>query len=135
MPYRDTGGVLTQGYGHTGDDIIEGVLWKQERAESFLLNDLLCDAEIPIKSLVKVPLNENQFSALCSFVFNIGSGHFRDSTLLKLLNRGWHDQVPNQLMRWNRDNGKILGGLTRRRAAEVVLWNKPILGDSNVTSS
>jgi lysozyme len=60
---------------------------------------------------------------LVSFAFNVGIANFQQSTLLRLLNRGWYEQVPAQLMRWNRSRGEVLGGLTRRRAAEARLWN------------
>jgi lysozyme len=76
--------------------------------------------------LVTVPLSDNQFSALVCFAFNVGVGNFESSTLLRLLNRGWYEQVPAQLMRWNRANGEVFGGLSRRRAAEARLWNKSL---------
>ena len=76
--------------------------------------------------MVKVPLNQNQFDALVSFVFNVGNNAFRDSTLVKVLNAGHFDQVPTQLRRWIRDNGKIVKGLINRREKEIALWNTPI---------
>ena len=55
-----------------------------------------------------------------------GNNAFRDSTLLKMLNAGHFDQVPTQLRRWIRDNGKIVKGLINRREKEISLWNTPI---------
>ena len=90
-----------------------------------LLDDDLSIAERAVARLVQVPLTDNQFAALVSFVFNVGTSNFERSTLLQLLNRGWYEQVPAQLSRWNRASGELLGGLARRRAAEARLWNTP----------
>ena len=118
-------GVLTIGYGHTGKDVKAGMVITEEEAERLLLSDIEIFAT-GVNVLVKVPLNENQFGALTSFSFNVGLGAFEKSTLLKLLNRGWYDQVPAQMMRWNKAGGKELAGLTRRRSAEGSLFMRPV---------
>jgi GH24 family phage-related lysozyme (muramidase) len=93
-----------------------------------LLQDDLRLVERAVQRIVTVPLNDNQFAALVSFTFNVGIGNLERSTLLTLLNRGWYEQVPAQLMRWDRAaNGEALGGLARRRAAEARLWNTAII--------
>ena len=89
-----------------------------------LLDEDLRLFERAVSRLVAVPLSDNQFSALVCFAFNVGVGNLEASTLLKLLNRGWYEQVPAQLMRWNCVNGEVFGGLARRRAAEGRLWNR-----------
>lgn len=122
-PYLCPGKRWSIGYGHTRT-VRAGMKITPEQAEQ-LLNEDLRIAERAVSRLVRVPLNDNQFSALVSFVFNVGAMNFENSTLLKLLNRGWYEQVPAQLMRWNRAAGEVLGGLSRRRAAEARLWNKP----------
>ncbi|HKX36117.1 MAG TPA: lysozyme [Rhizorhapis sp.] len=119
--YQDTSGIWTIGYGHTrgvkaGDSI------SAERAEQLLEADLM-DAERAVAALVKVPLTDNQFSALVSFVFNLGEGAFARSTLLRKLNEGGHGLVPACLKSWIFDNGKVLQGLVKRRAAEAALWS------------
>ncbi len=73
-----------------------------------------------------LPLNDNQFAALVCFAFNVGAENLANSTLRRLLQRGWYEQVPAQLMRWNKARGEALGGLTRRRAAEAQLWNRTL---------
>lgn len=113
--------ILTIGYGHTITTQKDMVITKEE-AEDLLKKDLEY-FERKVSMLVKVPLNENEFSSLISFAFNVGIGNFENSTLLRLLNRGWYEQVPTQLMRWNKSNGQELGGLSRRRSAEAILWN------------
>lgn len=120
-PYRCPAGIWTIGYGHTRT-VKNGMTITQEEADQLLASDLQIVATA-IHRLVTVPLDENQFAALVSFAFNVGVGNFENSTLLKLLNRGWYDQVPAQLMRWVKSNGEVLGGLSRRRAAEAKLWN------------
>jgi lysozyme len=76
---------------------------------------------------VKVTLNNNQFGALVSFVFNVGVAAFASSTLLRLLNKGDYLSVPGQLSRWNKitvNKKKIPSdGLTHRRSAEIALWS------------
>jgi hypothetical protein len=81
-----------------------------------------------------VPLSQHQYDALVSFVFNLGAGNFRSSTLLKKLNKGLYEEIPAQILRWNkaRVDGKLteLRGLTRRRTAEAALWamDAPLAG-------
>ena len=121
-PYQCPGKVWTIGYGHTRT-VTPGIVITQEQAEQFLQEDMEIAARA-VSRLVQVPLGDNQFAALCCFVFNVGIGNFEASTLLRLLNRGWYEQVPAQLMRWNKVKGEELGGLSRRRAAEGRLWNR-----------
>lgn len=124
--YLDVGGVLTNGYGHTGDDVFEGQKISERTAEAWLREDLQ-EAETCINTTVKVPLEQHQFDALVSFVFNVGCGAFIRSTLLKQLNAGRYEEVPTQMARWNKDRVKgklvVVSGLVNRRAAEVALWN------------
>ncbi|MDR3425303.1 MAG: lysozyme [Alphaproteobacteria bacterium] len=121
-PYLCPGKIWTIGYGHTRT-VCAGMRITQAQAEQLLDEDLSL-YERAVVRLVTVPLSDNQFSALVCFVFNVGVGNFESSTLLKLLNRGWYEQVPAQLMRWNHAGGEVFGGLARRRAAEGRLWNR-----------
>ena len=75
-----------------------------------------------INDMVKVPLEQNQFDALCSWVFNLGPKNLQESTLLKLLNAGDYHTTPEQIKRWNKAGGVILGGLVKRREAEANLF-------------
>jgi lysozyme len=120
--YRCPSKILTIGYGHTRT-VREAMRITKDEAENLLAEDVRL-FERGVSRLVKVPLNDNQFSALVCFSFNVGLGNLDASTLLKLLNRGWYEQVPVQLMRWDHANGEVMGGLARRRAAEGRLWNK-----------
>jgi GH24 family phage-related lysozyme (muramidase) len=70
-------------------------------------------------------MNENQLSAVISFVYNVGIGAYHDSTLLKLLNQGDVQDAADQFMKWNKAGGQPLKGLTNRRSAERDLFLKP----------
>jgi GH24 family phage-related lysozyme (muramidase) len=96
----------------------------REQAEQLLRADLQ-EAEDAVSNLVTVPLNENQFSALVSFVFNLGAGELEDSTLLELLNQGRYPEAADQFPRFNTVNGEPVEGLTRRREAERQLFLTP----------
>lgn len=119
--YLDGGGVWTIGYGHTGADVRGGLTIPLSEAERLLTRDLRV-AEGHVNDAVKVKLTQNQFDALVSFVYNVGGGAFRSSTLLKLLNAGDYEGAANQLPRWNKDNGKVVKGLTNRRHEERELF-------------
>lgn len=119
--YLDTGGVWTIGYGHTGEEVRRGLTIDLAQAETWLTEDLR-EAEGYVSKLVKVRLTQNQFDALVSFVYNIGGTAFSKSTLLKKLNAGDYEGAANQLLRWNKDNGKVVRGLTNRRKKERGLF-------------
>jgi lysozyme len=116
--YRDGGGVLTIGYGHT-EGVKEGEKVTQDEAEAFLKSDIET-AEKAVNSLVKVPLNTNEFDSLVSFQFNTGG--LEGSTLLKLLNEGNFNGAANEFPKWDHDNGKVVQGLLNRREAEMKLF-------------
>lgn len=119
--YQDGGGVWTIGYGHT-HGVKQGDTISAARAEHMLEADLMA-AEAAVRRLVKVPLTDNQFSALVSFVFNVGDAQLAKSTLLRKLNDSGHGKVPACLKSWIFDNGKVQPGLVKRRAAEAALWS------------
>ena len=124
--YRCPAGRWTIGYGHC-KGVKSGMRVSKEECVKLLTEDLN-DAGAIVKRYVNVPLSQQQFDALVSFVFNIGGGaNFQNSTLLKKLNQGLYDEVPEQIMRWNKarvdGNLKPLRGLTRRRTAEAALFS------------
>ncbi|MEM6453267.1 MAG: lysozyme [Cyanobacteria bacterium P01_D01_bin.105] len=119
--YRDAVGIWTIGYGTTRG-VQPGMEISEEQAELFLQEDLT-RFEQAINSAVTAKINDNQFAALVSFTYNVGSGALRSSTLLKLLNGQEHVRsVADQFPRWNRAGGRVLAGLTRRRNAERALF-------------
>ena len=129
--YRDGGGVWTIGYGHTRG-VREGQECDMPQAVAWLRQDVL-EAIGIVQRLVKVELNQNQFDALVDFAFNVGEGRpatptskkidgLSTSTLLRLLNVGDYAGAAAQFERWNKDNGVVVPGLTRRRLAEKKLF-------------
>lgn len=112
--------VWTIGYGHT-KDVKKGDSISEAEAESLLYEDLQW-AEAAVNRLVTVGINQNQFDALVSFVFNIGESQFKNSTLLRKLNAGDYEGAANEFPRWNKQKGKVLRGLVRRRASEMELF-------------
>ena len=111
-------GVLTIGYGHTrgvkpGDEINE------LQAEIYLREDVeACEKQL---NYLTLPINQHQFDALCSFIFNLGIGNFMQSTLLKKLKAG-DKTAADEILRWDKSGGKVLPGLTARRKAEYDLF-------------
>ncbi|MCP1292527.1 lysozyme [Chromobacterium sp. S0633] len=123
--YQDAVGVWTIGYGHTGPDVTPGLVISQAQADALLARDLN-RFETGVSRLVQVPLNQNQFDALLSFSYNLGLGSLQNSTLLRLLNQRDYAGAAAQFPRWNKAGGKVLPGLTRRRAAEQALFLQPV---------
>lgn len=122
-PDPATGGdPWTIGYGCTGPDITEGVEWTQEEAEEGLMIRLSRLTK-SLSQVITTSLNDNQFSAIVSLVYNIGLGNFAKSTLLKKLIDNDLIQVSNEFLKWDKAKGKEMNGLLRRREAEQKLFN------------
>tara|TARA_R110002126_G_scaffold263033_1_gene406040 strand:- start:762 stop:1205 length:444 start_codon:yes stop_codon:yes gene_type:complete len=118
--YKCAAGVLTIGYGST-KGVKEGDTLTQEEADNLLLHEM-DEYEGYIKDNVTVDLNQSQFDALVSWVFNLGPSNLSSSTLLTRINNKDWDDVPNQIKRWNKAGGRVLDGLIRRREAEALLF-------------
>lgn len=118
--YQCAAGVWTIGYGHT-KGVQQGMVISEETADEMLVEELK-EYENYINDMVNCPLNQNQFDALVSWVYNLGPANLQASTLLKVLNAGDYAGVPAQIKRWNKAGGKVLEGLTRRREAEADLF-------------
>ena len=126
-PYYCPASIISIGYGATrgldGRPLHMGVeSITEEEGEKLLRRDVGI-AERAVSRLIRVPLNENEFSALCSFVYNLGSGRLQSSTLRALLNRSApRERVGEEFPKWRMANGKVLRGLVRRRAVERQLF-------------
>ncbi len=118
--YKCPAGVWTIGYGHT-KDVQPGDEWSESTADHMLEVEME-EYEGYINDSVTAPINQDQFDALVSWVYNLGGGNLKASTMLKVLNAGQYEEVPAQMMRWNKAGGKVLEGLTRRRQAEANLF-------------
>jgi lysozyme len=119
--YRDGGGVLTIGYGHT-QGVTDGLQWTQDQADEALIHDLKSAEAAVLKHITVLGLKPNQLAALTSFVFNLGETQFAKSTLLAEVNQGNDIGAALQIIKWHNDNGKPVKGLLRRRLDEAALY-------------
>lgn len=125
--YQDVGGVWTIGYGSTGPGIMEGLTISQKTAEGMLLghvNDLGLQLVDILKSKVYY-VNQQQFDALTSFVYNIGIGAFKKSHMCELLSKGDSKSLElaaQEFPRWDKVKGQPDVGLMARRKAEQELF-------------
>lgn len=133
--YQDAAGLPTIGAGHllTKDELASGKILILGESVKYhdgltslqidrLLTQDLAGAEGAANSGLNVALNQNQFDAIVSFIFNVGRQAFYQSTLRKVLNNGRFVKVPEQLRRWNRSGGKVIQGLINRRENEIKLF-------------
>ncbi|MCC3473789.1 MULTISPECIES: glycoside hydrolase family protein [unclassified Microcoleus] len=118
--YRDPVGVWTIGWGAT-EGVYPGMKITVAEAEK-MLQDELEKFEAAVADAVKVQINDDQFSALVCFSYNLGARSLSDSMLLKLLNEGKFQEAADQFPRWDKAGGQSLLGLSRRRRAERALF-------------
>jgi len=125
----------TVGWGSTGLDYFNlgadgkptkigpNTVWSQAQADSRHVADLemFCKA---VDRLVTAKISNNQYSALVSFAYNCGVGNLTSSTLLKRVNEGKLQEAANEFLKWDKAQGKVMAGLTRRREAEKALFLK-----------
>jgi lysozyme len=118
--------IPTIGWGNTfyesGRKVQMGETITKERADALFLW-VANSFATQVRSMLRVQLNENQFSALVSFAYNVGNANLRTSTLLRLINANPNDpNIRAQFLRWNKAGGREMAGLTRRRQAESNLY-------------
>lgn len=131
--YRPTpNDVPTIGWGATGRDVFIGQVWTKEQADARFNKDLL-EREVRLNSaLVGYPTTQHQYDAMLSFAYNVGFGDIQHgtpglytSTLFRLHRLGKFADAADQFLRWNKQKGRVLKGLTRRREAERALYLTP----------
>lgn len=123
--YQDAVGVWTVGYGATGPDIGPGTVWTQEQADADLAQRLDRINAI-VTQAVRVRLTPQQRAALVSLAYNVGTGAFLQSTLLRYVNDSDYNRACGQFGVWILAAGRVLVGLIRRRAAEAELFAEGI---------
>jgi lysozyme len=125
--YRDAVGIWTIGYGHTSmagsPEVTPGLVIDRQTADSIMAVDVSHFAS-RIQTFITRDLNDNQFSSLVSFAYNVGVGAFAKSSVLKSANAGDAEAVARRLNLWNKAGGRVLPGLVKRRAAEGLLYQK-----------
>ena len=141
LPYKDVIGLWTVGYGHQlfSEEQKNRMYFRdkkpvaisEEHAEELLRQDLKI-AENAVNGFVKIPLEQYEFDALVSFVFNLGGKKFKDSTMLKLLNKNAdRKEIAEEFPRWRYANFRIIKGLENRRKAEAAMFlNQPTFSES-----
>ena len=118
--YLCPAGKWTIGYGHT-DGVNQGMLITEKTADAFLKQDIQ-KAEDEVNR-INADLTQEQFDALVSFVFNVGTQAFRVSTLRKLIERNPNDKkIADEFRRWVYAGNKMLPGLVKRREQEIKLY-------------
>jgi len=110
--YQDTKGVWTIGVGHTGPEVVKGLVWSDQQIIDALRKDIVI-TEKCLDDNVVVLLGQDQVDALCSFIFNVGVGAFRRSTMLRFINKGMMKEAAGEFDRWH-----IPPEITSRRNSE-----------------
>jgi len=118
--YLDAVDVPTIAYGRTKDVKI-GDICTQQQAEDWLEEELV-EYEGYVNEAVKVELTQPQFDSIVSWTYNLGPSNLNRSSMLRVLNASDYDNVPEQIMRWNKAGGRVLPGLVRRREAEAEMF-------------
>jgi lysozyme len=129
-PYLCPAKIPTIGYGNCyypdgkRVTLLDKQITKQEALEMF--KEIANKFAKRVDELVKTELTQNQFNALVSFAYNVGTGNFASSTLLKKVNKNPNDlTIKAEFLRWNKANGKVINGLTNRRIEEADLYFLP----------
>jgi lysozyme len=113
---------ITIGVGHTGPEVRLGLVWTEAQVDAALKADLL-RFTVSLRALLgAAKTTQHQFDAMLSLAFNIGPGNFAKSSVLKNHIAGKYAAAAAAFALWNKAAGKVMPGLTRRRAAEAALY-------------
>lgn len=122
--YPDPGSIdgrpWTIGWGHTGPEVKRGLVWTQSQADAAFVRDL--QATEYLVGQMAPNASQSEFDALVSFAYNLGAAALRGSTLMRLYKTGDTRGAADQFLRWNKNDGAVMYGLTRRRTAERALF-------------
>ena len=121
----------TIGYGHYGADVKKGMKISKDTAEKLFRNDIKY-FENCVNSCLKVKITQSMFNALVSFTYNVGFSAFKNSTLLKYVNKKQFTKASKEFKKWNKCGGKVLKGLVKRRLLEKIEFERQGLAPSNI---
>ena len=121
----------TIGYGHYGSDVKKDMKITKEKAEALLKNDIKY-FETSVNSCLKVKVTQSMFNALVSFTYNVGFSAFKNSTLLKYVNKKQFTKASNEFKKWNKCGGKVLNGLVKRRMLEKIEFERQGLAPTHI---
>jgi GH24 family phage-related lysozyme (muramidase) len=113
----------TIGWGATGSDVVPGTIWTQAECDARFLKDMQVYADQVSRAIGAAPTSQNQFDALVSFHYNTGA--IAKATLTRKHIAGDYKAAKAEFARWNKNDGKVMKGLVRRRAAEAELYAAP----------
>lgn len=119
--YQDDKGIFTIGFGCT-HHVSPGMVISEDEAVSRLKEDIKNTCQSVLSFIQPHQINDNQFSACVSLAYNIGVGNFKNSTLLNCIRTGHINDAASEFCRWNKINGSMSEGLSRRREAEKELY-------------
>lgn len=112
----------TIGYGSTGPDIRKGLVWSAAQAHARFVADIRRFEDQVEKTLQGTATTQAQFDALVHFAYNIGVHALSKSTLLRLHRAGHFESAAKEFAKWNKNDGRVMAGLTKRRAAEAAMY-------------
>jgi lysozyme len=126
-PYLCPASIATIGYGNTFYSDGSKVTMNDKPISKYIAFEMFKviadDFAKKVSKLITSPLNQNQFNACVSFAYNCGITNFKNSTLLKKVNFNPSDlTIKNEFLKWNKANGKVLNGLTKRRQYESTIY-------------
>ena len=122
---------FTIGWGDTGPDVFPGLVITQDEADKRFINRLSKEFEPGVLALFNQPIKQASFDALVCIAYNIGLTALKNSTLRRNFNDGDYQGADAQFLRWNKAGGKVMLGLSRRRAAEQALF-RGLSGDQAI---
>ena len=121
----------TIGWGHYGPDVGKNAIITKETADKLFRNDIKY-FETSVNSCLKVKVTQSMFNALVSFTYNVGFSAFKNSTLLKYVNKKQFKKASNEFKKWNKCGGKVLNGLVKRRLLEKIEFERQGLASSSI---
>ena len=121
----------TIGWGHYGKDVGKNAIITKETADKLFRNDIKF-FETSVNSCLKVKVTQSMFNALVSFTYNVGFGAFKNSTLLKYINKKQFTKASKEFKKWNKCGGKVLNGLVKRRMLEKIEFERQGLAPSSI---
>ena len=121
----------TIGWGHYGTDVKKDMKISKERANELFRNDIKY-FETSVNSCLKVKVTQSMFNALVSFTYNVGYSAFKNSTLLKYINKSQFTKASKEFKKWNKCGGKVLKGLVKRRLLEKTEFERQGLAPSYI---
>ena len=121
----------TIGWGHYGSDVKKDMIISKETADKLFRNDIKY-FETCVSSCLQVKVTQSMFNALVSLTYNVGFSAFKNSTLLKYVNKNQFTKASKEFKKWNKCGGKVLNGLIKRRMLEKIEFERQGLSSSHI---